>query len=82
MVSTPVIHVTLMQAGNSDISRDVTGTVGHCFTRARAGKKRDKQLKKCLLINGSFTSIQDFILKLRQITDFDVLFLVALMIFR
>ena len=31
-----------------------------------------------LLINGSFTSIQDFILKLRQITDFDVLFLVAL----
>ena len=36
----------------------------------------------CLLINGSFTSMQDFILKLRQITDFDVLFLVALMTFR
>ena len=36
----------------------------------------------CPLINGSFTSMQDFILKLRQITDFDVLFLVALLTFR
>ena len=36
----------------------------------------------CLLMNGSFTSMQDFILKRRQTTDFDVLFPVTLMVFR
>ena len=67
----------------SDISHDVTGTVGHCFTGARGWQKARLQIKNMsLLINGSFTSMQDFILKLRQITDFDVLFPVALMIFR
>ena len=76
-----ISYIIYQSRRNSDISRDVTGTVGNPWEPV-VGKKRAKQLKICLLINGSFISMQDLILKPRQITDFDVLFPVALMAFR
>ena len=62
-------------------------TVFLFFLGGGGGSRRGSRLGihvlyRPLLINSSFTSMQDFILKLRQITDFDVLFLVAMMIFR